>query len=114
MKLSAYLGKKLLGSSAEVVRVSDGELKVKAGDNITMKVLIDHAKKAIIFGVFSPTLNRIVTFEEVEGVELLDVRLDDELKSSNHEAEQEDIILAIDILRMWAKENGYSVSHDPA
>jgi hypothetical protein len=111
VKLSDYLSKKLLGSSIEVVRVSDAEMQIKAGDNITLKILIDAAKKTLDFTLFSPSMNRIVTFEEINGVELLDVRLEEELKSSNHEAEEEDAIIAIDLMRMWAKDNGYAVSH---
>ena len=86
-------------------------LLLKAGDNITVKVMIDSSKKAISFNLFSPSLNRVVTFEEINGVELLDVRLEEELKSSNHEAEEEDAIITIDLVRIWAKENNYAVSH---
>ena len=111
VKLSDYLGKKLLGSSIEVARISDEEIQIKAGDNITLKILIDAAKKALDFNLFSPSMNRTVTFEEINGVELLDVRLEEELKSSNHEAEEEDAIIAIDLMRMWAKDNGYVVVH---
>lgn len=110
LKLSEYLGKKLLGSSVEVVRVSDTELDLKAGDNITVKIMIDASKKTLSFNLFSPSLNRVVTFEEINGVELLDVRLEEELKSSNHEAEEEDAVITIDLLRMWAKENNYTVT----
>jgi hypothetical protein len=111
-KLAEYMNVKLLGSSITVERVSENEIRAKAGDNIILTILLDAAKKALSFNLFSPTISRDITFEEVEGIELLDVRLDDELKSSNHEAEQEDTVIAIDILRMWAKENGYSVTHN--
>jgi len=111
LELSEYLGKKLLGSSVQVVRVSDAEIDLKAGDNITVKIMIDASKKTISFNLFSPSLNRIVTFEEINGVELLDVRLEEELKSSNHEAEEEDAIITIDLVGIWAKENNYTVSH---
>ncbi len=113
MKLSEYLNTKLLGSSVTVVRVSDTEIQAKAGDNIVLTILLDTSKKTLSFNLFSPTINRDIAFEDVQGIELLDVRLDDELKSSNHEAEQEDTVIAIDILRMWAKENKYSVVHIP-
>ena len=112
-KLSEYLNTKLLGSSMTVVRVSDTQIQAKAGDNIILTILLDTSKKTLSFNLFSPTINRDVTFEDVQGIELLDVRLDDELKSSNHEAEQEDTIIAIDLLRMWAKENKYTVIHIP-
>ena len=112
-KLSEYLNTKLLGSSITVVRVSDTQIQAKAGDNIILTILLDTSKKTLSFNLFSPTINRDVTFEDVQGIELLDVRLDDELKSSNHEAEQEDTIIAIDLLRLWAKENKYTVVHIP-
>ena len=110
-KLSEYLNTRLLGSSVTVVRVSDTQIQAKAGDNIILSILVDASKKTLSFNLFSPTINRDVTFEDVQGIELLDVRLDDELKSSNHEAEQEDTIIAIDLLRLWAKENKYTVVH---
>ena len=110
-KLSDYLNMKLLGSSITVVRVSETEIQAKAGDNIVLTILLDASKKTLSFNLFSPTINRDVAFENVQGIELLDVRLDDELKSSNHEAEQEDTIIAIDLLRMWAEENKYTVVH---
>lgn len=93
--------------------MSDTQIQAKAGDNIILSILVDASKKTLSFNLFSPTINRDVTFEDVQGIELLDVRLDDELKSSNHEAEQEDTIIAIDLLRLWAKENKYTVVHIP-
>lgn len=110
-KLDQYLTRKLLGSSVEVVPVSEKEIQLKAGNNIILKLMIEPAKKKINFNLFSPSLNRIVTFEEVNGMDLLDVRLDDELKSKNHEAEEQDTMLAIDLLRQWTKENNYTLSH---
>lgn len=91
--------------------MSETEIQAKAGDNIVLTILLDASKKTLSFNLFSPTINRDVAFENVQGIELLDVRLDDELKSSNHEAEQEDTIIAIDLLRMWAEENKYTVVH---
>jgi hypothetical protein len=113
VKLTEYLAKKLLGSSVEVSRVSDTEIQVRAGDDISVKIFVDSGNRALSFNLFSPTLNRIVTYEEIDGTDLLDVRLDDELKSSNHEAEEEDTMLAIDLLKMWGKESNYSVTHVP-
>ncbi len=78
-----------------------------------LNIVVNAKDKALAFDLFSPKLDRAVTFEEVDGVDFLDVRLDDELKTENHVAEQEDIALAIDLLRIWAKENNYSSSHDP-
>jgi hypothetical protein len=110
-KLTEFLAAKLLGSSLEVIRVSDEELQIKAGDDITLKILIEAEKKRITFNLFSPALNRTVPFEEINGTGLLDVRLDDELKGTNREAEEEDTMLAIDLLREWSKENKYAVLH---
>ncbi|MDG6907481.1 MAG: hypothetical protein JRN20_17045 [Nitrososphaerota archaeon] len=110
-KLEPYLTRKLLGSSVEVASVSGNEISIKAGDSIVLKISIDEAKKKIDFNLFSPSLNRIIPFEEVMGTGLLDVRLDEQLKSKNHEAEVQDTMLAIDLLQQWAKENEYSLSH---
>lgn len=76
-----------------------------------MNIVIDVPKKKISFNLFSPSLNRPIVFEEVQGTSILDVRLGDELKSANHESEEQDAMLAIDLLREWSRDNKYDLSH---
>jgi phosphopantothenoylcysteine synthetase/decarboxylase len=94
-----------------IARKSDEELEVRANEDIVLRIVEDEQKRNLKFSLFSPKLEREVAFEEIAGSTLLDVRLDEELKEKNHEAEEADITLAIDMLEIWAKENKYSVSH---
>ena len=84
---------------------------MNAGVDISLKIEADTSKKNLEFSLFSPKLNRVVAFEEINDDVFLDVRLDDELKGENHEAEEADVSLAIDLVEVWARENGYSLTH---
>ena len=84
---------------------------MNAGVDISLKLLANISKKNLEFSLFSPKLDRVVTFEEINEDVFLDVRLDDELKGENHVAEETDVSLAIDLVEMWARENGYSFTH---
>ncbi len=109
--LTEYLDKRLAGSSLRIVPKSDHELEVQAFDDIVLRVITDSKKKSLRFSLFSPKLNRDVTFENIGDSTFLDVRLGDELKGENHEAEEADITLAINLLERWAKENDHTLSH---
>jgi hypothetical protein len=93
-----------------VVLKSQDEIEIQASDEITLDVLMREKNRSLEFSLTSPKLERRVTYEEVSGSWLLDTRLDDELKSPNHEAEEVDIVLALDLLGAWGKENGFSVT----
>lgn len=107
--LAKYLDEKLAGSTLRIIQVAEEGIEVQAGEDITLRIIVDAGKQILRFSLFSPKLDRNVTFEEIGGSTLLDIRLNDELKSTNHEAEEADITLAIDLLEIWAKENKYAV-----
>lgn len=109
--MGEYLEQKLLGSTLQVAEKSDHELEVRANDDITLSVVISADKRSIEFALFSPKLQRPVTFEEVNGSKFLDLRLDDELKSKSHEAEEADIYVAVNLLEVWATQNDYTTTH---
>lgn len=109
-RLAKYLEPKLAGSSLQIMQDGGGQLTVLAGEDISLKVE-ENGRKSLEFSLFSPKLKRIVTFEEINDAVFLDVRLDDELKAPNHEDEEADISLAIDLVQVWAHENGYSFTH---
>lgn len=109
--LATYLRAKLAGSSLQIKHDANNQITVFAGDDISIKVEIDSSKRNLEFSLFSPKLNRVVAFEQINDAAFLDARLDDELKSIDHEAEEADISLAIDLLEVWANENGYSFTH---
>jgi hypothetical protein len=109
-RLAKYLEPKLAGSSLQIIHDGGNQMTVFAGEDISLKVE-ENGRKSLEFSLFSPKLNRIVTFEEINDAVFLDVRLNDELKAENHEAEEADISLAIDLVEVWARENGYSFTH---
>ena len=110
-KLTEYLEQKLLGSTLQVASKSDHELEIRANEDITLNVSISNQSRTLEFTLYSPILQRPVTFEEVNGSSFLDLRLNDELKSKNHEAEEADISVAVDLLELWAKQNGFTTKH---
>lgn len=110
-RLARYLETRLAGSSLQIIQDGDNQLTLFAGDDISLKIVGETSKKTLEFSLFSPKLNRVVAFEEINEAVFLDVRLDDELKGENHEAEEIDISLAIDLVEAWARENGYSFTH---
>lgn len=111
-RLAKYMVPKLTGSTLQITLDGRDQLTAIAGEDISLKVVVySEKRKDMEFSLFSPKLNRVVTFEEINDVMFLDVRLDDELKAENRGAEEADIYLAINLIQVWARENGYSLSH---
>lgn len=110
--LFSYLQHKLLGSSLTVVRVSPDEISIESGETISMKIVIYHKKKTLDFSIFSKVLNRPITVEEINGSTFMEARMEEELEKEDRIAIEEDILLSADLLRLWATENGYTLSND--
>lgn len=110
--LFSYLQHKLLGSSLTVVRVSPDEISIESGETISMKIVIYHKKKTLDFSIFSKVLNRPITVEEINGSTFMEARMEEELEKEDRIAIEEDILLSADLLRLWARENGYTLSND--
>jgi hypothetical protein len=107
-----YLRRRLLGSSLIVVPVTDAEISIEAGDIISLKILVNKSKKMIDFGMFSKTLNRPITTEEINGTTFMEWRFDEELQKQDRVLIGEDALLSIDLIRLWAKANKYSLTND--
>jgi hypothetical protein len=110
--LFEYLRRRLLGSSLIVVPVTENEISVEAGDIISIKILINKSKKTIDFGMFSKTLNRPITTEEINGTTFMEWRFDEELQKQDRVLIGEDALLSIDLIRLWANANKYSLTND--
>jgi len=109
--LYSYLRSKLLGSSLQVIPVSESEVHVDAGDIVSIKILINEAKKTIDFSLFSKILNRPVTVEHISGAAFMEARLEEELEKENRTTIGEDSLLCVDLIYLWSKEHDYSVTH---
>ena len=110
-KLAGYLKSRLDGSSLQNIQDGKDQLTLNAGVDISLKIQANISKKNLEFSLFSPKLDRVVTFEEINEDVFLDGRLDDELKGENHVAVETDVSLALDLVERWARENGYSFTH---
>jgi hypothetical protein len=106
-----YVYAKLLGSSLQIVRVSENEFRIEAGDIVSLDVKNSDGEKKIDLLLSSKILNREVTVEEIGGTLFMEARLEEELEKENRLIIEEDILLAIDIIQLWGKQNdGYRIS----
>lgn len=110
--LFEYLQHKLLGSSLNVVRVSTNEISVESGDTISLKIQINEKKKILDFSIFSKTLDRAINVEEINGSTFMEARMEEELEKEDRIIMEEDVLLSVDLVRLWAKENAYGVTND--
>jgi hypothetical protein len=110
--LFEYLQHKLLGSSLTVVLVSPNEISIESGDTISLKIKPNPKKKILDFAIFSKTLNRPVTVEEINGSTFMETRMEEELQKEDRILLEEDILLSVDLIRLWAKENHYTIAND--
>jgi hypothetical protein len=102
-----YLQHKLLGSSLTVVRAGPNEISIESGETISLKIIPNPKKKRLDFAIFSKTLNRPVTVEEINGSTFMEARMEEQLEKEDRIIMEEDILLSVDLLRLWAKENSY-------
>jgi hypothetical protein len=110
--LFTFLQSKLLGSSLKVIPVSDTETRIEAGDILALNIRLEKKKKIIDFSLFSKTLNRFVTIEEINGTTFMETKLAEELEKEDRFIVGEDTLLAVDLLRIWANENDYSLTNE--
>lgn len=105
--LADYLASKLMGSSLQVSQISKTEMTINADEIITISIWIRPRKK-IEHTVFSKLVNRPITVEEINGSEFMEARFEAELEKENKRGIEQDVLLSLDLVREWAKENGYS------
>jgi len=110
--LFKYLSRRLLGSALIVVAVSESEISIEAGDIISLKILVNKPKKTIDFAMYSKTLNRPITTEEINGTTFMEARFDEELQKQDRVLVGEDALLSIDLIRLWARANKYAITND--
>jgi hypothetical protein len=110
--LFAFLQGKLLGSSLNVNRVGDDHISIESGDTISMKIVLNEKKRSVDFSIFSNTLKRPITVEEINGSTFMEARMEEELEKEDRMVMEEDVLLSVDLLRLWAAQNGYLLSND--
>ena len=110
--LFEFLQSILLGSSLTVVRAGTNEISIESGETISLKIIPNAKKKRLDFAIFSKTLNRPVTVEEINGSTFMEARMEEELEKEDRIRMEEDILLTVDLLRLWAKGNGYVLANE--
>jgi hypothetical protein len=110
--LFTFLQSKLLGSSLKVIPVSETETRIEAGDILALNIRVDRRKKIVDFSLFSKTLNRFVTIEEINGTTFMETKLAEELEKEDRFIVGEDTLLAVDLLRIWTNVNDYSLTNE--
>ncbi|MFI5421967.1 MAG: hypothetical protein ACHQ1H_13460, partial [Nitrososphaerales archaeon] len=110
--LFTFLQSKLLGSSLKVIPVSETETRIEAGDILALNIRVDRKKKIVDFSLFSKTLNRFVTIEEINGTTFMETKLAEELEKEDRFIVGEDTLLAVDLLRIWTNVNDYSLTNE--
>jgi len=110
--LFEYFQHKLLGSSLTVVRSDGGEISIESGDTIALKIVTNQKKKLLDFSIFSKVLNRLITVEEINGSTFMEARMEEQLEKEDRIIMEEDILLTVDLLRLWAKENHYTLLNE--
>lgn len=108
--LQEFLAKKLSGSSVSLVTVSKEEFHLDAFDLLSIRVKLDLTKKNVQYELFSPKLNRSIGFEIINGVEFMEAGLEEELEKEDRRSAQEDSLLALDLIRLWASDSKYTVT----
>ena len=79
---------------------------------ISLKIASSPKKKMLDFSIFSKALDRSITVEEINGSTFMEARMEEELEKEDRLAMEEDILLSVDLLRLWAKENGYTLANE--
>lgn len=109
--LFEFLRAKLLGSTLRVLEPAGGKIEIDVGDVLSLSITSDSSKKVVSFTLYSKMLKREITVEQFNGTSFLEARLENELEKEDRLTVEEDVLLAVDLITLWAESNGYSVLH---
>lgn len=110
MKLEEFLTRELIGSTLRIRSVSEDEFYLESDSIVRVHITLDKKTKKIEFDLFSPRWARKINVEELDGFTFMETHAEDELVKENAAAISEDTLLALDLIRSWAKLNNYTVS----
>ncbi|MHB8567703.1 MAG: hypothetical protein ACYC7D_14780 [Nitrososphaerales archaeon] len=107
VSLLKFLESKLTGSSLQIKENSEASFIIEAEQLLAVKISIDDSSKKVNYTLYSPEWKRSITVEELDGFDFLESKAEEDLKKLNLEANAEDVLLSIDLVRYWAKANGF-------
>jgi hypothetical protein len=110
ISLEEFLTKELQASTLTVRANSKTELSIESDSIVRIHVLIDEKRKQVNFDLYSPRWSRRITVQQLDGFEFMESQAEDQLLKEDAVAIAEDSLLALDIIRFWASENGYQAS----
>lgn len=104
-----FLLTELVGSSLQVKDVSRSKLVLEAANFLAVIIELDVSKKLVTYDLYSPEWKRSITVEELDGLDFMETRAEEELKRLNLDTSSEDVLLSLDLMRYWASFNKYSI-----
>jgi len=104
-----FMLSELKGSSLQIKDVSDSKLVIEAATLLAVIIELDKSKKMVSYDLYSPEWKRSITVEELDGLDFMETRAQEELKKLDFEINAEDVLLSLDLMRYWAKLNNYSI-----
>ena len=107
--LAKFMLSELKGSSLQIRDISDSKLVIKAENLLAVIIEIDKKKKLLSYDLYSPEWKRSITVEELDGLDFMETKAEEELKKLDFETNAEDVLLSLDLMRYWAKLNNYSI-----
>ncbi len=110
INLADFLSKELQASTLSVHEISKTELSIESDSIVRIHVMINEKKKEVNFDLYSPRWSRRITVQQLGGFEFMEAQAEDQLLKEDAVAIAEDTLLALDIIRFWAHENGYEAS----
>jgi hypothetical protein len=111
--LLEFLESKLKGSSLQLKPSESGkDLLIEAEQLLAVNVRINEDSKSVVYSLYSPEWKRTITVEELDGFDFLESRAEEDLKKMDLETNAEDLLLSIDLIRLWSKANEYSVEEE--
>ena len=111
--LEEFLARELIGSTLRIRSGSEGkgeEFFLESDTIVRVHVIVNRKTKKIEFDLFSPRWSRKINVEELGGFTFMESHAEDELMKEDAALISEDTLLALDLIRSWAKLNSYEVS----
>ncbi len=108
--LIEFLTSHLRGSSLRIRKISDRELTIEGDGFLVISIMTDDKARSVTFEINSPELKRHVRIEDLDGFDYMEMNVEDELHKLSLDNTADDVLLALDLLRSWARANNYKIS----
>ncbi len=115
ISLEQFLVQELGGSTLRLSAISEGDFSIESDSVVRMRIVMNDEKRELTFSLYSPRWSRKINVEELDGFTFMETHAENELFKEQAESIAEDTLLALDLVRSWAKANDYAVKEiDPS